>query len=225
MSTVFNEARHSGEFIISELDGHGSRDNIVIQASTQTIVPGAVLGGIDVVASATSSAAADSGNTGNGTFTLDATAPVGSGAIDGVYRAICIAAATNSGTFAVFDPNGREIGKVVVGATFNNQIKFVIADGATDFVVGDAFSITVGVDPLSGRQYVALNPSGTDGSQIAAAIAIYAATTDNSNTAAISAITRMAEVNSQTITWPAGITAAQKAEAIVQLRKAGISLR
>jgi hypothetical protein len=220
---TFNEARHSGEFIISELDGHGSRDNVLIAVS-QTIVPGAILGAADVVADVTSSAAADAGNTGNGVFTLDAVAPVGAGAQDGKYRVICIAVAANGGEFIVNDPQGVEIGKVAVGATFNNQIKFVIADGATDFVAGDAFTVTVGVD-IAGQQFSALNPAANDGTQNAAAIAIYAATTDNATTVQIAAITRMSEVNAQTLTWPNGITAQQKAEAIVQLRKKGISVR
>jgi hypothetical protein len=90
----------------------------------------------------TTAAVADAGNTGNGTLTVDATTPVLTGAQSGAYRAVCILAAANGGTFAVFDPAGVEIGRVAVGATFANQIKFVINDGATDFAVGDAFTIT-----------------------------------------------------------------------------------
>jgi hypothetical protein len=221
--TVFNEARHSGEFILSEAEGKRSRDNGVI-ALSQTVVPGAVLGATDVPANVTSSAAADAGNTGNGAITLDGTAPVGASAQDGKYRAVCIAVATNSGTFAVFDPQGVEIGRVVVGATFNNQIKFVIADGATDFAVGDAFTISVGVE-MADKQYAVLNPTATDGTQIAAAIAIYGVTTDGSNTASIAILTNDAEVMGLTLTWPAGITAVQKATAIMQLRQLGIKVR
>ena len=51
--------------------------------------------------------------------------------------------AANSGEFVVYDPDGIEIGRVAVAATFNNQIKFVIADGSNDFAIGDAFSVTV----------------------------------------------------------------------------------
>jgi hypothetical protein len=222
MLPVFNEARHSGEFILTELNGHGSRDNIVIAATNQTIVPGAVLGAIEVVqADATSSSAADASNTGNGTLTLDATAPVGAAAKDGAYRVVAITATE----FTVTNPEGKEIGKVATGATFNGEIKFALAAGGTAFAPGDAFTVTVGLDPVTDRQFVALNPTANDGSQNAAAIAIYAATTDNTNTAEISAILRTAEVNSQIITFPVGITSAQKAEAIVQLRKLGISVR
>src|SRR5262245_5985165 len=60
-----------------------------------------------------------------------------------VYRVVNELVATNSGEFVVYDPDGIEIGRVAVAATFSNQIKFMIADGSTDFAIGDAFSITV----------------------------------------------------------------------------------
>lgn len=42
---MLTEKAHTGSFIISELDGHGSRDNIVI-VSGQNLVAGTVLGNI-----------------------------------------------------------------------------------------------------------------------------------------------------------------------------------
>lgn len=92
--------------------------------------------------------------TGNGVMTLDATTPVLAGAKNGTYTATCITAATNSGTFRVEDPDGYVLGDVAVGGTFADDIKFVIADGSTDFVVGDKFTIAVttsaGRIPLDG---------------------------------------------------------------------------
>ena len=102
---------------------------------------GTVLGAI--LLGAASSAAKSGGNTGNGTLTLDVTTPILAGAQPGVYTARCITAATNSGTFRVEDPNGTVLGDVAVGATFSDDVKFVIADGGTDFVVGDGFDITI----------------------------------------------------------------------------------
>lgn len=81
--------------------------------------------------------------TGNGVLTLDATSPKRLGAKAGAYKVTCIAAAANGGTFRVEDPDGYVLGDVAVGATFDDDIKFAIADGATDFVVGDVFTITV----------------------------------------------------------------------------------
>lgn len=223
-ATVFTEAVHPCAPIVSEQPGFLSRDNIVV-AQSQTLVVGQVLGKTGVVASITSSAAADAGNSGNGVFTIDGTAPVGAGAKDGVYRVVNDLVATNSGEFLVYDPDGHEIGRVAVGATFNNQIKFVIADGSTDFAIGDAFSVTVGIEYDGDMQYEVLNSTGTDGSQTACAILLYPVTTGSGVTQNSSAITRNAEVRAADLTWPGGITAAQKAEAVDQLRKVGIILR
>lgn len=99
------------------------------------------------------SAAKTGGNTGNGTLTLDATTPTLYGAVPGVYTVRLIAAAANSGTFRVTGPSGNVLGDVTVGQTFSNQIKFATADGATDFVVGDGFDITVTAAAASAQKY------------------------------------------------------------------------
>lgn len=84
--------------------------------------------------------AAKAGNTGNGTIgTLSALA----GARPGVYQAVCIEPITNLGRFIVLDPNGKQVSSVNVGAANAAKVAFTIADGATDFVAGDGFDITV----------------------------------------------------------------------------------
>jgi hypothetical protein len=222
--TTLTEAPHPGSFLISEEDHFHTRDAALI-ALSQTLKAGQVLGRRGVIAGITSSAAADASNTGNGTFTLDATAPVAASARNGVYRAICVAVATNSGTFAVFDPNGIEIGRVAVGATFNNQIKFVIADGATDFAAGDAFSVTVGIE-LSDFEYAAFDHTATDGLQLVAGVAIYPITTDGTTKKPVAVLVRgPAQVRGSDLIWSAGISAAQQAEGIRQLERLGIVTR
>jgi hypothetical protein len=220
---VQTESRHPGGFMVSEANGMKSRDKFAV-ALSQTIVAGQVCGKTAVVSGATSSVAADAGNTGNGVFTLDVTAPVSAGAKDGVYRVINDLVAANSGEFIVLDPDGIEIGRVAVAATFNNQIKFVIADGATDFAIGDAFSVTVGLEETD-YQVEALNLSGTDGSQRPACISWGNVTTDGSNLGAGTFITRDAEVRGVDLVWPSGITAAQLAEGLRALEKLGIIVR
>lgn len=87
-------------------------------------------------------AAARAGNTGNGTITPTPT--VGVGAKAGVYTAQAFATASNAGKFRVEDPDGIEVGVATVGVAFNRGgLQFTIADGATDFVDGDTFEITV----------------------------------------------------------------------------------
>lgn len=222
--TVFTEARHPGDFIVSEASGFRSREEALISAS-QTVKVGAVLGKVAVPADVTSSAAADASNTGSsGAMTLDVTTPVLAGAKNGVYRVVCVEPGTNVGTFAVFDPEGIEIGRYVVGgADFATHIKFAIAD-ATDFVAGDAFSVTVGIESYKDETFEVLDPAATDGSQIPAGIAIYPATTGAGETAEIAIIARDAEVRAADLAWPT-INAAPKAAAIEYLAALGIILR
>lgn len=221
---VLTETKHPGCYLVSEAgDGRRSRDVFTV-ALSQTLVPGQVVGKTAVPSLVTSSVAADAGNTGNGVFTIDATNPVAAGAKDGIYRVVNALVAANSGEFVVYDPDGVEIGRVAVAATFNNQIKFVIADGATDWAIGDAFSVTVGIEE-SDYQMVAYNPTATDGSQRPAGLSFGNVTTDGSNTARAVFTTREAEVRGTDLTWPGGITAAQKAEAIRQLEQLLIVIR
>lgn len=108
------------------------------------VVQGVADQGIRAPAAATATPAAKAGgNTGNGALTMDATAPIGRGVKPGIYVVRCIVAATNGGTFRIEDPDGTVLGDVAVGATFDDDLKFVIADGSTDFIVGDGFDITV----------------------------------------------------------------------------------
>lgn len=173
--------------------------------SGQNLTRGALLGKITLGAVTETHA----GNTGNGVLTPDATTPVLANAQAGVYTAKCIAAATNSGTFLVFDPKGDQIGELVVGATFADQIKFVIADGATDFIVGDTFLITVAAG--SGKYTLSLL-AAVDGSQYPTAILAR-----DTNAAAGDIVTTVylaGEFNSNAITFGTGQTAANTKEAL-----------
>ena len=172
-----------------------------------------------------SSAAADAANTsGSGAITIDGTNPVSAAVQNGNYRAVCIEPGTNAGVFEVFDPKGVSIGKVTVGATFNNQIKFVIAD-ATDFVPGDSFTITVIEEDGADTEVAALDFSATDGLQNAAVIAYAAVTTDGSTKQKATFTNKSSEVRASDLTWPSGATANQIAAATEQLRAKGIILR
>jgi hypothetical protein len=104
---------------------------------------------------------------------------------------------------------------------FAGAINFTLGDGATDFVAGDQFNITV--SQLTAK-YKVLNPAGTDGSERAAGILL----ADVNATAADQAcavISRQAEVNGNELAYPGGITAAEKSVAIAQLQAAGIMVR
>lgn len=220
--TTVTEGRYPGEFLLSEANFHRSRDNAVIAVS-QTIKPGTVLAKKAVVADVVATAAADAGNTsGSGALTL-ANPAVSSKVKDGVYSIVCIEPATNGGTFEVFDPAGKLIGKASVGVAFTKEIKFTIAD-ATDFVAGDRFTVTVKAD-AEDFQFVAFNQDGTDGSEVACAVALYGITTPADATGKISVISRDAEVKGPCLEWPSDIEAAEKEDAIQSLAAAGIIVR
>lgn len=92
-------------------------------------------------------------NTGDGTITAAPT--VGSAAKTGVYRIVIVEPGANVGTFVVEDPDGIQIGQGVVAAEYSDDhLTFTIADGATDFVAGDSFTVTVDVGEGTAR-YIA----------------------------------------------------------------------
>lgn len=221
---MLTEAKHAGCYLVQEGNGFHSRDALMV-ALSQNLAAGQVCGRRAVPGLVVSSASADAANTaGAGAITMDASNPVSAGAQNGAYRVVCIEPATNSGTFEVFDPKGIAIGKVVVGATFNNQVKFVIAD-ANDFVAGDAFTINVTVEDGSDTEVAALDFSAADGLQNANCISYAPVVTDGSTKQKATFTTRHAEVRASDLTWPAGATANQIAAAIEQLRAKGIILR
>lgn len=214
--TTKTELLHAGGFIISEANGNRSRDNATL-LSGQNLKAGAVVGLITLAGASETHA----GATGNGVMTLDATNPVRQGAKAGVYKATAITAAANGGTFRVEDPDGNVMGDVAVGATFDDDIKFVIADGATDFVVGDIFLITVAA---GSSKATVLTPAAQDGSQAAGGI-LFADTDASAADVPCVLVTRQAEVNGLELTWPAGISAGDKAAAIAKLATAGLIVR
>jgi len=218
--TVLTEGRHPGEFIMTEANGMRSRDKITIKSGAGVVLPGTVLGKV-AVAGATSAAKAG-GNTGNGTLTLDVTTPVLAGAKAGIYTVRCIAADTDAATFLVEDPDGNAIGQVELGATFSDDIKFVVADGGTDFVVGDGFDITIAAG--SGK-YVPCPNTAVDGSQVAVAINIYEVDATSADVD-VAAITRDAEVNGNELEYASSVDSDPKKLAKqVQLSAVGIIVR
>ena len=163
------------------------------------LLAGAVLG--RTVAAGATVGAAVAGNTGNGAIGAVAAA---AGAQIGVYRAVCIEPAADAGTLVVFDPAGVELGRVVVGgAAFNNQVTFTIADGAADFVAGDAFTITV----AAGAEKFKLSAAAAvDGSQ--EPCAILAQDTDPSGGDVVASVYLSGEFLKSALTFGAGHTVA-----------------
>lgn len=220
---VLTEPLHPGAFIVSEREGYYSRDAGVIGPS-QTVPVGTVLGRTANLALVTAAAAAAAGNAGDGAITLDPAAPVRGDAVDGVYTIEFLSAGATA-EFNLIDPDGHVVGTGAVGTPFAGQLKFSIADDAAKhYAVGDRILVTVAV-PINAIVYEALNLAAVDGSQVAAAIAIYPAVTGAGQTASVAVLVRDAEFRLSDIAFPAGVTAAQQAEVLVQLRKRGLIAR
>lgn len=93
-------------------------------------------------------AAALGTNTGNGVM---GAITVGAAARAGVYTLTVVEPAANAGAFIVEDPDGVQVGDGNVAAAFNaGGLAFTLADGATDFIAGDSFAITVSGGALLG---------------------------------------------------------------------------
>lgn len=214
MPESFTEGAYLHDLLKWEQTGDYSRGVGVLTGSA-ALALGAVLGRL-LTAGATVAAAG--GNTGNGVLTVDATDPVLTGAQPGDYSVICIAAAVNSGTFRVTAPDGSVLGDVVVGATFSNLIKFVIADGATDFVVGDTFTITAAEG--SGN-WVQLDQDATTGAEVAQGVLLRAADPSGGAVDAV-ILERDAIIMPDYLVWPAEITDGEKALALANLKAVGI---
>ena len=195
-----------------------SREQITILAGSgaeRVLTSGMVLGEItkDIV----SVGAAVAGNTGDGTMGAVTEA---AGLKLGVYKVTFIEPATNLGSFIVEDPDGVNVGSGVVGSVFTGGgVSFTIADGATDFVAGDAFTITVSAG--SGK-LVQLTLAAFDGSEVAAGLLLSDATAPDGTDKAAVAIVRDATINDQAIVWPAGASAGQKVTALAELKALGI---
>lgn len=138
-TTPLNEVRHDGGFIVSEANGHRSKDRILLTGAA-LVLAGTVLGCQS--AGAVASAVALGTNTGNGTFgTITATANPATQI--GTYTLVY----TSATAFTVTAPGG-ESATGVNGTAFSALgIGFTMTTGGTAMVAGDLFTIAVTATP------------------------------------------------------------------------------
>lgn len=214
--TVYSEGNYLNDLLKFELDNYHSREAVTV-LSGGSVVMGEVVG--KVTKSTPTTGTADGGNTGDGTCT-DVTA--GAEAEIGTYTLECVAASTDGGTFKVVAPDGDALPDAEVGTAYTNeQINFTLNDGATDFAVGDIFTIEVAEG--SGK-IVPIDFTAVDGSQNAAGIMIDAVDASLADADGV-AIVRDAQIVADYLTWPDGATDTQKAAALAQLKEMGIVTR
>lgn len=212
--TPLLETLHAGGFLVSEANGHRSRERGLITGSAK-LLAGAVLG--SKITSPVGTPTANAANTGTGAFGAITAA---SYAKPGLYQLKFTKAVANAGDFEVTAPNGDLIGVGSVGVLFNaGGLSFTIAD-ATDYVVGDGFSIVV----TGTVKYAEYNPAATDGLQFPAAILFDTAdatAADKHQTI----IVRACEVNASELVWKSGLTSPQIATGVALLNTLGIICR
>ena len=173
------------------------------------LAAGAVLGRVV----STPTAAAASGNVGNGSIGAVTT---GAWAIPGVWRVMCTEPASGGGgTFTVEDPNGVQYPRAVVGSAYAGPLGFTISAGVFDFAAGDAFLITV---PTTTDVRLA-EAAATDGSATPAVILAHDADASGGEVE-VMAYTR-ADVREFALSYGAGHSAETVREA---LRQRGITL-
>ncbi len=206
------ETKHAAEFLVSYAAGHRSFDRGIITGAA-LLVAGTVLGRKTVSGAGTATATA--GNTGNGAM---GAVTVSGPAKLGTYMLRITKAATNAGDFEVIEPDGDVLGLGSVAAPFNTGgLAFTLADGATDFVAGDSFSIVV----TGTQKYAVYDPAAVDGTQYVAGI-LYATADATAADVTQTVVTRAAEVNASELTWKSGMTNTQIAAGAVALANLGI---
>ncbi|BBK36079.1 hypothetical protein STAQ_11570 [Allostella sp. ATCC 35155] len=219
--TVLALPAAAGDWLKHESDPRFARDPVTIAStgSTRTVPSGTVLGRIAVATPA--AAAAVGGNVGNGVL---GAVTVGVGAIPGIFRLEIFQTATDGGAFAVTGPDGRLLGIGRVGVAFaGGGLAFTLADGGTDFAAGDAFAITV--SPGSGK-LVELDPAGTLGTAVAAAVLVDPVTVPAAGDAPALALVRgPALVRADGLVWPAAYAADDIAAGLAALARLGIVAR
>lgn len=165
-------------------------------------------------------AAAKAGSTGNGTssaVTVSGYAPKA-----GIYTVTFVEPNTNLGAFVVEDPQGLTIGHGNVGTAFTGGgLTFTIADGATDFVSGDQFRITVASGTGKHTQW---NPGSGAGAAVVSGICFATKDATLVDRAGVN-FARDGEVNGLELIWPTGATAATIAQGTAQLKALGILTR
>ena len=132
------------------------------------------------------------------------TATLGVAALPGNYVVTCKTKVSNAGVFTVVDPRGLPLPDLTVAVAYaGDHINCTLADGSTDFEVGDKFTIAVSVSSEIGE----FNPDASAAAKQTVIIA------------------REAIVSRPALVWKSGATAPQKAIAIGQLKTLGILVR
>lgn len=134
---VLTEGSHTAEAIIWEATQF-KRESITV-LSGQNLTAGYVVGRVTKGIGRISIPAVS--GTGNGLASLVFAGPE---VQLGSYVVTCSVAAANAGTFTVVNPAGKTLPTATVAVAYTSrEINFTLADGSTDYIVGDVFTFVV----------------------------------------------------------------------------------
>lgn len=186
--------------------------DVVTLTGAAALKRGSALGRTVSAGTATATAGTNTGNGTMGTITAAGDLQPGN------YLLKITKVVTNAGDFEVFDPLGNLAGVGSVGAAFSGGgLSFTLADGATDFAVGDSFVISVTARTV---KYKLATLAATDGSN--EPIAVLADDADPSGGDVKAGVYLTGEFNSNAMTFGTGLTAALAKE---PMRRVGIFLK
>jgi hypothetical protein len=206
-----SESNYLGDVLKYEAPNLFSRDEVTLTAGNLAL--GAVVGRKAPAVTVTPGT-----NTGNGVM---GAVTLGPAALPGNYVLTCKTKVTNAGVFSVIDPRGLPLPDLTVAVAYaGDHINCTLADGSTDFEVGDSFTIAVSVASEIGE----FNPAASDGLQFAAGVMVEAVDASVAAKQTV-IIARDAIVSRPALVWKTGTTAPQKAVAIAQLKTLGILVR
>jgi len=208
---VQSESNYLGDILKYEAPNLFSRDEVTLTAGNLAL--GAVVGRKAPAVTVTPGT-----NTGNGVM---GAVTLGPAALPGNYVVTCKTKVTNAGVFSVVDPRGLPLPDLTVAVAYaGDHINCTLADGSTDFEVGDKFTIAVSVASEVGE----FNPAASDGLQFAAGVLVQAVDASAAARQTV-IIARDAIVSRPALVWKSGTTAPQKAVAVAQLKTLGILAR
>lgn len=127
---------------------------------------------------------------------------------------VAVTGTGNSGKFKVFTPDGERLNDATVAVAYTSpHVNFTIADGSTDFIVGDKFTIPVNAG--SGKYKLSAS-AAVDGSQELSDCVVLTKDTDASG-GDVEALGYMTgEFNENKMTFGTGYAAASTKEALAK---------
>lgn len=207
-----HERVYVGDIVRMEQPNFQSRKLVTI-AEGQVLKAGSVLGAVLVGAATIAAFANNAANT--GTIASVATSK---GAKIGDYKVVIIEPASDAGAFTVEDPDGITIGTGTVGVAFSSGgLAFTVTDGATNFVSGEGFTITVA---KGSSEYKLAEIDATDGSHAGAAILLQDVDATDETIDDVLAIDNHAQVDETALIFGETVDDADKRAAVLAPLKA-----